>query len=213
MYLPHHFEETRKEILYDLMRAHPFATLTTITANEITANHIPLLFREKASGLDILEGHIARANPLWKSTDAENALVIFQGPHGYITPNWYPTKQVAGKVVPTWNYAIVHAKVRLRFVDDADWLKTHLEKLTASQESNLPTPWSFSDAPQEYTDRLITALIGIELDITELTGKWKMSQNQPLENQQGIVNGLAERNTTDDHKMAEIIAKTNRLST
>jgi transcriptional regulator len=149
---------------------------------------------------------VARANPLWKDlVSGVEALAIFQGPDQYVSPSWYPAKREHGRVVPTWNYAVVHARGALRVIDDPAWLRGQLEALTAGQEASLSEPWAISDAPREYTDRLIGAIVGIEMTITTLTGKWKVSQNQPAENQAGVVSGLNDLGSADAREMAELV--------
>jgi transcriptional regulator len=133
---------------------------------------------------------------------AIDALAIFHGPDTYISPSWYATKQQAGKVVPTWNYTVVHAYGRLRIIDDAVWVRAQLEALTAQNEAGLPHPWAVSDAPEDFTDKLIGAVVGIEMVITRLSGKWKVSQNQPLQNQHSVIQGLTASGQT---AMAELV--------
>lgn len=192
MYLPHHFEETRPEVLHALMRADPLATLVILSASgDIDANHIPLFFSEETDGLGSLRGHVARANPLWRDLlEGAKALAIFHGPDSYISPSWYPTKQVHGQVVPTWNYAVVHAHGSLRAIDDPAWLRAQLEALTTQQEAAFAAPWEVGDAPADFIDRRLEAIVGIELVIDKLTGKFKNSQNQPEQNRAGVVAGL-----------------------
>lgn len=211
MYLPSHFEESRVEVLHDLIRAHPFATLVTLSSGGINANHIPLHLSQEPGRFGTLRGHVARANPMWSDLvqDVE-ALAIFQGPESYITPSWYPTKREHGKVVPTWNYVVVHAYGSLRVIDDPAWLRSQLEALTAQHEASFSDPWSISDAPREFTDRLIGAIVGIELVITRLTGKWKVSQNQPARNQAGVVSGLKERGSRGASEMAALVEEVSR---
>jgi transcriptional regulator len=191
MYTPAQFEETRLEVLHGLMRSKPLATLVTLTAQGLVANHIPLYLRLDGSRWGTLIGHVARSNPLWQATDtATPVLAIFQGPQAYISPTWYATKQESGKVVPTWNYAVVHAQGTLRVVDDPAWLRTQLQELVTEHEARFEQPWSMDDAPSDYTARLIHAIVGIEIPISQLTGKWKVSQNQPALNRAGVVQGL-----------------------
>ncbi|MFI3121692.1 MAG: FMN-binding negative transcriptional regulator, partial [Methylococcaceae bacterium] len=138
-----------------------------------------------------LRGHIARANPLWRDLAADvETLAIFHGPDAYISPSWYATKQETDKVVPTWNYAVVHAYGTLRIIDDAVWVRAQLEALTQQHEAAFPEPWAVSDAPEDFTEKLLGAVVGIEMVITRLTGKWKVSQNQPLQNQLSVIQGL-----------------------
>ncbi|PPD47060.1 MAG: transcriptional regulator [Methylotenera sp.] len=208
MYVPAHFEETKIEMLHDLIVAHPLATLVTMTSNGINANHIPLHLVQEAGQYGTLQGHVARANPVWSDlVNNVEALVIFQGPSSYITPSWYPTKQEHGKVVPTWNYVTVHAYGALRVIDDPVWVKTQLESLTVQQEALFDKPWAVSDAPVEFTDKMIGAIVGIEILITKLIGKWKVSQNQPTLNQAGVVQGLDSLCRSEATELAAIVEK------
>ena len=186
MYTPKHFEEPRIEVMHELMRARPLATLVTLTPGGIDANHIPLHLIDQPAPFGTLRGHVARANTMWRdfSKDTE-VLAIFHGPDSYITPSWYATKQETGKVVPTWNYAVVHAHGTLRIFDDAGWVRAQLEALTDHHEAGLDHPWSVADAPHDYIENLLAAIVGFEIVITRLSGKWKVSQNQPAQNQSG----------------------------
>ena len=207
MYLPKHFEEPRVEVMHELMRAHPLATLVTLTAGGLDANHIPLQLVADSSPFGTLQGHVARANPLWRDFDRNvEVLAVFRGPEGYISPSWYATKQETGKAVPTWNYAVVHAHGKLRVIDDAAWLRAQIEALTTHNEASLPQPWAVSDAPHDYTEKMISALVGIEIEITRLTGKWKTSQNQPAANQAGIIAALRADGRDDSAAMADLVA-------
>lgn len=191
MYNPPHFEESRIEVLHQLMRAHPLAALVTLSSDGLNANHIPLHLAPQVGSLGILRGHVARANPVWQDlAEGVDVLAIFQGPQAYVTPSWYPTKQEHGKVVPTWNYTVVHAHARLRVKDDPAWVREQIEALTHQQEAAMPAPWAVADAPADYVARLANGIVGIELEITRLTGKWKVSQNQPAQNQAGVARGL-----------------------
>ena len=208
MYIPKYFNETRIEVLHDLMNANPLATLVTMTADGLTANHIPLLLSANPAPFGTLQGHVARANPVWRDfTPDVETLVVFQSADAYINPAWYATKQATGKVVPTWNYAVVHAHGKLRIIDDAVWLRGQIENLTAKMEAESAEPWQPSDAPADYIEKLIAAVVGIEIEITKLEGKWKVSQNQSQENITGVVNGLRERNSLNDVKMAELVGE------
>jgi transcriptional regulator len=207
MYTPKHFEEPRTEVMHELMRARSLATLVTLTSNGLNANHVPLHLADAPAPFGTLRGHVARANPLWRdfAKDIE-VLAIFHGPDSYITPGWYATKQETGKVVPTWNYAVVHAYGSLRVIDDASWVRAQLETLTAHNEAGFAHPWSVSDAPHEYTEKLIEAIVGFEIVITKLTGKWKVSQNQPAQNQAGVITGLNNSGLRDAEAMAALVA-------
>ena len=206
MYIPTHFSEPRVEILHEHICARPLSTLVTLSAGGLNANHIPLHLSPEPLPLGTLRGHVARANPIW-SDIVENveALAIFHGPDVYITPSWYPTKAETGKAVPTWNYVVAHAYGFLRVIDDASWVRAHLESLTAQHEAIFPEPWQLSDAPRNFADKLIGAVVGIEIVITRLSGKWKASQNQPAQNQAGVINGLREAGRPDGIEIAAVI--------
>ncbi|MCF8179369.1 MAG: FMN-binding negative transcriptional regulator [Sulfuritalea sp.] len=206
MYLPAHFAETRHEVLHALMREHPFATLVTQGTDGLTANHLPLHLSSEGSPPGVLQGHVARANPLWKHSADTDVLAIYQGPQAYVTPSWYPTKHEHGKAVPTWNYVIVHARGRLRVIDDPVWLRAQLEILVAEHEAGFAEPWRIADAPPDYIAKMLAAIVGIEITLTELTGKWKTSQNQPGINRAGVVAGLRQQDTTDTQRMAALVA-------
>lgn len=207
MYTPKHFEEPRIEVMHELMRARPLATLVTLTSNGLNANHIPLHLADAPAPFGTLRGHVARANPLWRdfAKDVE-VLAIFHGPDCYITPSWYATKQETGKIVPTWNYAVVHAYGTLRVIDDASWVRAQLEALTDHNEASFAQPWSVSDAPHEYTEKLIKAIVGFEIVITRLSGKWKVSQNQPAKNQASVIEELRNSGLHDAAEMAALVA-------
>lgn len=192
MYLPTHFEETRVDVLRELIRAHPLGALVTLTGAGLDASHLPFELDADREPFGTLRGHVARANPVWRefSRDVE-ALVIFQGPGAYVSPAWYSTKQATGRVVPTWNYAVVHAHGPLRVVDDKAWLRDFVTRLTDRHESGRDDPWHVTDAPAEYIDGMLGAIVGIEIPLTRLRGKWKMSQNRPAHDRAGVVEGLA----------------------
>jgi len=194
--------------MHELIRTHSLATLVTLSSNGLNANHIPLHLSDDAAPFGILRGHVARANPMWSdyAKDVE-VLAVFQGPDAYITPSWYATKQETGKVVPTWNYAVVHAYGTLRVINDAVWVRTQLEALTAHNEAAFAKPWAVSDAPLDFTEKLIEAVVGIEIVVTRLSGKWKVSQNQPSQNQVGVIKGLNERDQREAAAMAGLVGK------
>ncbi|TXT25584.1 MAG: transcriptional regulator [Rhodocyclaceae bacterium] len=191
MYLPKHFAETDIGVMHELMRAFPLATLVTQGADGLDANHIPLHLDAAAGPNGTLRGHVARANPLAAdATVNRKILVIFKGPDSYISPSGYATKAEHGKVVPTWNYTAVHAYGELRLIDDADWLLAQLHGLTAEHEAGLPHPWAVDDAPADYIGKMLGAVVGIEISIDRLVGKWKVSQNQPAVNQASLIAAL-----------------------
>jgi transcriptional regulator len=194
MYLPNHFKETRVEPLHELIRAHPLGLLITLADAGLQANPIPFLIDAAPAPLGTLRGHVARANPLWRETRAEvEALVVFQGPQAYISPSMYPTKAATGKVVPTWNYVTVQARGTLRVHDDAAWVRGIVERLTQRHEAARAVPWAVSDAPGEYIETMLRAIVGIEIELTALTGKWKVSQNRDAADRQGVVHGLEQQ--------------------
>ena len=206
MYVPRHFEEQDLTLKTELIRANPLATLITHDSKGLNANHIPLFYSCSPAPLGTLRGHVPRANPLASlaSSDTES-LAVFLGPNGYITPSWYATKPQTGKVVPTWNYTVVHAYGEIRIVDDFDWVRSQVEELTNQQESGFDMPWKVSDAPSDYIDRLVKGLVGIELSVTSLIGKNKASQNQPAENQSSVVEGLLNLRTSESEALAALI--------
>jgi transcriptional regulator len=192
MYLPSHFEESRPEVLHELVRTHPLGLLITLGTGGLQANPMPfILDADPAGGPGILFAHVARANPVWREarTDVES-LVVFQGPQAYISPSMYPSKAATGKVVPTWNYVIVQARGSLRVVDDAPWLLRLVTRLTHRHEAARAVPWEVSDAPADYIATMLRAIVGIELTLTALTGKWKVSQNRSAADRDGVAHGL-----------------------
>jgi len=194
MYLPAHFAESRPEVLATLVRSHPFGLLVTQSGDGgVDANSIPFVLDPGSPGtLGVLRGHVARANPLWQTARGDvDSLVVFQGPQGYVSPAWYPSKAEHGKVVPTWNYVMVQARGKLRAIDDADWLRGFVTRLTERHEGGRDAPWAVSDAPADYVATMLRAIVGIEITLTSLTGKWKVSQNRPAADRAGVVAGLA----------------------
>ena len=178
MYSPRHFEEKRIEVLHGLIAQHPLGTLVTHGPGGLGADHIP--FEIGAATLDapfgVLRAHVARANPLCQH--AGEAMVVFQGASAYVSPSLYEEKPVSGKVVPTWNYAVVHAHGTLRAIDDPAWVLGLLERLTATHETGRAASWSVHDAPRDFIDQLLQAIVGIEMPVTRMEGKWKLSQNR-----------------------------------
>jgi len=206
MYTPRHFDEPRVEVLHDLIRRQPLATLITLGSAGLTANHIPLLLIPDPAPFGTLRGHVSRSNPVWKDFDPEvEALAIFSGPEAYITPSWYATKKETGQVVPTWNYVVAHARGRLRVFEDAAWLRSHVEELTRHQEAGSPEPWKVEDAPADYIGRLVGGIVGLEILLSGIEGKWKVSQNQPEANRRGVIAGLETRGDTAALAMASLV--------
>lgn len=201
MYMPKYFEEARTDVLDGLIHAYPFATVVANTTSGLVANHLPF---ELVDG--VLHGHVARGNELVQ-LDGVEVLLVFQGPDGYISPNWYPTKHETGREVPTWNYAVLHVHGRLRVIDDAAWLKVLLERLTEHHEADQPQPWKMSDAPEDHIEESLHFIVGLEVAIDRVEGKFKLSQNHPARNRAGVIAGLRRRNRDGDVELAALMAE------
>jgi transcriptional regulator len=202
MYLPAHFEQNDAAALAALMREHPLATLVTQQGGAITADHVPLEFD---AATRTLRGHVARANPLWREAVASPVLAVFGGAQAYVSPNWYAAKAATHKVVPTWNYAVVHAHGRLRAVDEAPWVLDFVTRLTARQEASQPAPWAVADAPADFVQQMLRAIVGIEIAVERLVGKWKISQNRNEADRTGVAAGLAATGSTEARAMAALV--------
>jgi transcriptional regulator len=191
MYAPKHFEETRLEVMHALIEEHGLGTLVTMGADGLGADHIP--FEITAATPDApfgtLRGHVARANKVWQH-GGQDVMVVFQGATAYITPSWYEEKRTSGKVVPTYDYAAVHAHGSLRAIEDPVWLFGLLDRLTNKHESPRAMPWKVADAPREYIEQLMKAIVGIEIPVQRMQGKWKTSQNRPMQDRLNIAEGL-----------------------
>ena len=207
MYLPPLFREERIEVLHGLIRAHPLGLLVTDGPGGLLANPIPFVLDDRAGVFGTLRGHLARANPQWREHDREqDALVVFQGVERYITPSWYETKRETGKAVPTWNYAIVQARGRLRIVDDRAWLARQIVALTEAQEATRDRPWAVADAPPPFIEGQLKGIVGIEIEVARLDGKWKVSQNRPEADRVGVRAGLEAEGDEASLAMAEMVA-------
>jgi transcriptional regulator len=192
MYQPAHFREDRLEVHHELIRQNPLGMLVSAGAGGLVANPIPFLVDETEGALGTLRCHIARANPQWKDLGGlAECLVIFQGADHYITPSWYATKAESGKVVPTWNYATVHVWGAPRIIEDPAWLRAQVDALTRSQEDTRPEPWAVGDAPDSFVAAQLRGIVGIEIAIARIEGKWKVSQNRSPADQAGVRDGLA----------------------
>ncbi len=190
MYLPKHFEQPDRDALVALMRERPLATLVIAAPHGPTADLIPLEYVADEGEHGTLRGHVARANPLWKHAGVQ-ALAVFTGPEAYISPGWYASKREHGKVVPTWNYTMVQGRGTLRVHDDAPWLRALVGRLTERHEAAQAKPWSVSDAPEDYVQQMLRAIVGIEIELTSMVGKWKVSQNRSAADREGTAQGLA----------------------
>jgi len=207
MYQPDHHRVDDLSLMHALMRARPLVALVSGGAEGLYATHLPTVLKDDGP-YGVVEFHLARANPHWKYLAEPNeALMIFQGPAVYITPNWYPSKAEHAKVVPTWNYAVVHAYGRPEVMQDTDWIRRHVAELTAQQERNEAEPWALTDAPETYIEMMLRGIIGFRLAITRLEGKWKMSQNRDMKDRDGVVRGLRRRGEGDDHEIADIVLR------
>jgi transcriptional regulator len=212
MYLPELFRVEDVPQMHALMRARPFAALVSAGSDGLFASHLPTVLKDEGR-YGVIECHLARANPHWRDLAASGeTLMIFQGAQGYITPNWYPSKAEDGKVVPTWNFAVVHAYGRTQVMDDEEWLRRHVTELTAQQESDQPLPWTPSDAPESFINVMLRGIVGFRFVVTRLEGKWKMSQNRALKDRQGVVSGLALRDRGDDQQIAELVSQRTKSS-
>jgi transcriptional regulator len=206
MYNPPQFREERVPVLQELIRQHGFATLVTTGADGLTADHLPLELDADRGPFGTLIGHVARANPVWRrrANDADG-LAVFHGPQTYISPAWYPTKRESGKVVPTWNYVVVHAHGPIRAIEDRAWLRALVERLTKRYESARPDPWHVADAPEEFIEGLLKGIVGIEMPITRLEGKWKVSQNRPAADRDGVAANLRALGDLHHSAMARLV--------
>ena len=202
MYLPAQFAQHDAHCLHTLMRDHPLAALVSVQNGDTTADHVPLEFD---AATQTLRGHVARANPLWQHADGQPVLAVFRGAQAYITPSWYPSKAATHKVVPTWNYAVVHAHGTLHAVADAPWLHALVSRLTGHHEAPRVLPWAVSDAPDDYVQQMLHAIVGIEIPVARLVGKWKISQNRSEADRLGVADGLAAEPAADALAMAALV--------
>ena len=205
LYLPRHFELQDPTALQALMHEHPLATWVCVVDGEPVVNHLPLHLDPTRGAHGTLIGHVARANTVWK-TAPTSSVVIFHGPQSYVTPSWYPTKRETGKVVPTWNYAVVHAQGLPRFIHDTGELHALVSRLTNRHEAGRAQPWSVDDAPHEYTQAMLGAIVGVEIEITKIQGKFKLSQNRLPVDQQGVFEGAAQ-GSAEEREMAQAMAQ------
>jgi len=205
MYLPKIHEETRLDVLHALIRAHPLATWVAADEGELVVNHIPFHLDASRGAFGTLVGHVARANPIWKTASPLPQAAVFRGPQTYVTPNWYPTKHEHGKAVPTWNYVVVAAHGRPTFIEDRDWLRELLRQLTDEQEASQALPWTIDDAPADFIEKMLTAIVGVEIPIERIQGKWKTSQNRPEADRLGVTAGLSGKGDDESRAMAALV--------
>lgn len=207
MYNPKHFEQQDAAAITELIQNFPLAALVTQHDGEIAANHIPFLLEGQIAVGSRLIGHVAKMNTVWQTTSPEvESLLIFQGPSAYITPNWYPSKQENHLVVPTYNYAMVHVYGKLVASHDGEVKRLVVEHLTRSMESTRPDPWSVSDAPPEFIEKMLGAIVAVGLTVTRIEAKWKVSQNRGVRDRQGVASGLMQNALSeDDQQMARMV--------
>ncbi|HTR06745.1 MAG TPA: FMN-binding negative transcriptional regulator [Paraburkholderia sp.] len=204
MYVPAHFEENRREVLDALIAAQPFGTIVTNGSNGLDANHVPFEFEPALGPFGTLRAHVARANPLWQeAAAAPETLVIFQGPTAYISPTWYPSKVETHRAVPTWNYIVVHAHGRIVVHDDENYVRGLVARLTRKMEAGESAPWKMGDAPADYLTQMLGAIVGLEIEVTKLVGKWKLSQNRTQADILGAANTLGARETDEQRAVSQ----------
>lgn len=213
MYVMRDHEFTDQDAMSSLVENNALGAWVVAGADGMVANHVPFLLDRSRGPFGTLIGHVARANPVWRALDiTTSSLVIFQGPQSYITPNWYPSKVEHGKVVPTWDYAVVHAHGIARAIDDPAWLMRMLESLTHANEAGQQAPWRLSDAPAPFIDKLLRAIVGIEIPIARFEGKLKASQDEAMQDRLGTVEGLRGIGSPTAVEMAHLVASTVRVS-
>lgn len=194
MYIPSHFEVQDVEALHRLIREHPFGMLVTHGTNGLDANHLPFELDLSGGTNGTLRAHVARANPVWQHAgNGDEVMVVFRAEDGYITPTWYPSKHESHKQVPTWNYRVVHAHGRITIRDEERYVRGVVARLTRAHEASQPAPWKMTDAPADYIDTMLKAIVGIEIDITRLIGKFKLSQNRELRDKLGAAEALKQQ--------------------
>jgi len=211
VYRPPAFREDRLDVLHALIRANPLAMLVTAGEGGLMANPIPFLIDPEGAEKGLLRAHLAKANDqIAALRSGTEALVLFQGPEAYVTPSWYPSKQEHGKVVPTWNYVTVHAWGTPRVIDDPDWLRGQIGALTAAQEAQRSHPWAVGDAPADFIGAQIKGIVGLEIPVERIEGKWKVSQNRPAADRHGVIDGLR-AGRPEQALMADLVAERNSL--
>jgi transcriptional regulator len=207
MYQPKHFEQADALVLHALMREYPLATLVTTGSDGLTADLVPLEYDATHGTHGVLRGHVARANPMWQQANLQPVLAVFQGPQAYVSPSWYATKAQTHKVVPTWNYCVVQARGTLHAVEDAAWLHAFVSRLTKSHEARQAAPWSVTDAPEDFVQQMLRAIVGFEIPLTQLVGKWKVSQNRGEADRAGVAAALSHDPADGAAAMAAVLRR------
>ncbi|WP_158938412.1 FMN-binding negative transcriptional regulator [Burkholderia sp. S171] len=211
MYIPAHFNESRKDVMHELIVQNPFGSLITNGKSGLDANHIPLELSSTEGELGVLHGHVARSNPLWQDVvDGDEVLVVFRAGDAYVSPTWYPSKHETHKQVPTWNYIVVHAHGRITIRDDEKYVRGVIARLTRTHEATQPEPWKMGDAPREFIDTMVKAIVGVQIDITRLIGKSKLSQNKEVRDIEGAGDALKARGNRIGDVMLERAAEKQR---
>jgi transcriptional regulator len=206
MYIPKLHEESDLRVLHALVRSHPLGTWATQGDGELIVNHVPFVLDQSNGPYGLLRCHVARANTVWQSfSTTVPSVVVFHGPNAYVSPSWYPSKQAHGKVVPTWNYVVVHAHGIPAIIEERAQLIAHLAELTASQENSQAVPWRVSDAPGEFIEEMSRHIVGIEIPILRILGKWKVSQNRSAADRIGVAAGLRRNNDEPSQEMADLV--------
>jgi transcriptional regulator len=206
MYRPAFHREDDLDKQHALIRARPLGLLVSSGPGGLMASPAPFVLRAGASKSGVLALHLARANPQWRDLDkGGEPLAVFQDADAYVSPSWYATKRETGKVVPTWNYAAVHAWGRARVIHDSGWLRALVTELTDQHESGREEPWKVTDAPADYIDSMLGAIVGVEIEITRIEGKWKMSQNRARPDREGVAAGLRAQGDDASRRVADLI--------
>lgn len=210
MYQPPHFNETRLDVLHELIRAHPLGLLISNGADGPVADPLPFLLDTESGTHGKLRAHLAKANPHWRliaDSPSAKVLIVFQGSDAYVTPSWYETKRETGKVVPTWNYAIVQVRGTAQIMDDNTWVARQIADLTGQQEDGRKQAWAVTDAPPEFIQAQIKGIVGLEITIEDITGKWKVSQNRPVADREGVAAGLDHEVSPQSPEMAALVRR------
>ena len=210
MYCPKLFQEHRTAALHDLIQTYSLGTWTCWADNQLIVNHIPFLLDPDTGTHGVLRGHVARANPVWQKINSNTpSVVCFQGPQTYISPSWYASKEIHGKVVPTWNYTAVHAHGEPKVIDNEEWLHSHVEQLSSFHENKHDIPWQVKDAPTQYIEKMLRGIVGVEIMIHTIEGRWKVSQNKNTEDKKGVEQGLSKLANSNAKDMAHLVAANN----
>lgn len=207
MYVSKHHQLINQEAMFSLMESHPLGAWVCQVDGALVANHVPFLLDRSRGSMGTLIGHVSRANRVWRELSTDTSLVMFQGPQAYITPGWYPSKAEHGMVVPTWNYAVAHAHGIARVIEERGWLLDMLNRLTDAQEARQEAPWRVADAPASYIDKLLGAIVGIEIPIDRIEGKLKASQDEAMQDRRGTVAALQKSPREEEQVMANLVMK------